>query len=140
MKLKNKLLMCAATAIFALSGSANANRLDSVTFQDKIEKLRQTADSCLLTKDADPFSSKVGNCYSNIHTQIKSNLNATIQLLKPADKVQYLNTSGAFAIIQKKQCDKMYPESLHAVFANQIAECKLKIDLGQSLIIADKYL
>lgn len=140
MHFKNKLILGLATSLLTITGSVNATTIDSVEFENSIEKLRQVADSCLLVKDADPFSQKVGNCYANTHSKVKQKLNDTIQLMSPADKVQYLNTSGAYAQLQKKHCDKMYPESLHKIFSNQISECKLKIDLGQALIVADKYL
>lgn len=125
---------------FALSTQVNATELNVVAFQDAVEKLRQTADACILVKNSDPFSTSVGTCYANTHNKVKDFLNSNINKMDQASKVQYLNTYGAYSQLQKAKCDKMFPTTLHKVFSNQIAECKLKVDLGQALIVRDTFL
>jgi hypothetical protein len=132
--------------VFALTLGAlafsqvNAVDFNPVDFQNTIEKLRQTSDACILVKGSDPFSTNVGTCYANTHNKVKALLNSNINQMDQASKVQYLNTYGAYAQLQKNKCEQMFPKSLSTVFSNQIAECKLKVDLGQALIIRDTFL
>lgn len=140
MYFKIKTAFTLVVGTLALATTVNAAELNPVDFQDAVEKLRQTADACILVKGSDPFSSSVGTCYANTHSKVKEFLNANINKMDQASKVQYLNTYGAYSQLQKSKCDNMFPTPLQKVFSNQIAECKLKVDLGQALIIRDTFL